>query len=106
MIAGVIVLAAGAGVAAAVGTTLLNRTFTQPTELKEAFDLPVLGAVSEIPSTAVAAANRRDRAQLAAACAALIALGWTYAYIEALRLPSAPSVERAAEAIVDGGRPL
>lgn len=106
LIAGVIVLAVGAGVAAAIGMTLLNRTFTQPTELKEAFDLPVLGAVSEIPSTAVAAANRRDRAQLAAACAALIALGWTYAYIEALRLPSAPSVERAAEAIVDGGRPL
>jgi polysaccharide chain length determinant protein (PEP-CTERM system associated) len=90
-------LSIGAGIAAAMLLTWLQKTFTQATELQSAFGLPVLGALSEIKSEEVVNGRKRDIRRLAAAGAALAALTAFYVYWEVLRLPAVP-VDGAATA--------
>ncbi len=108
LIVGSTLLAFGVGAAAALAFTLLDKTFTQTSELQEAFGLPVLGAVSEVKSVAVKQSRRLDFAKLAVASLALFALCGAYVYWDVLRLPTdrlAPEAETAA-IVVDraGGR--
>ena len=83
-----VLFAFGAGAAAAMLFTFLDKTYTQTPELQEAFGLPVLGALSEVRSEHVKKERRIDFAKLAAACVALLALAGGYIYWEVLRLPS------------------
>jgi len=99
LIAGVSFLALGAGVAAALILTWMQKTFTQSSELQAAFGLPVLGALSEIKSEAVIAERKRDVRRLAGAAAALAAVAAFYIYWEVVRLP-AVALDGAATASV------
>jgi polysaccharide chain length determinant protein (PEP-CTERM system associated) len=99
LIAGVSVLALGAGVAAALILTWMQKTFTQSSELQAAFGLPVLGALSEIRSEAVIAERKRDVRRLAGAAAALAAVAAIYIYWEVVRLPTV-ALDGAATASV------
>ncbi len=96
LIFGVLVLSVGVGVGAAFVLTLLDKSYTQASELHEAFGLPVLGAVSEVSSAGVIAARRRDRMRLAAACAVLASVGALYTYYSVFRLPADLTLETAA----------
>ncbi|MEL7485585.1 MAG: XrtA system polysaccharide chain length determinant [Pseudomonadota bacterium] len=87
-----VIAAFGAGAAAALLVTHLDKTYTQTSELQSAFGLPVLGAISETPSARSKAARRRDFVRLAGACAAMVAVAGVYAYWEAFRLPSTVAV--------------
>jgi hypothetical protein len=87
----------GAGIAAGMFLTWLQKTFTQASELQTAFGLPVLGALSEVKSSEVVATRKRDMRRLAGAGAALAALTAFYIYWEVLRLP-AVQVDGAATA--------
>ncbi len=97
LIAGVTLLAIGAGLGAAVLLTWMQKTFTQTAELQSAFGLPVLGALSEIRSQAVVNERRRDVRRLALAGAALLIVSAFYFYWEIIRLPSV-SIDGAATA--------
>lgn len=88
LILGVCIVAAGVGAGAAVALTLLDKSYTQASELQAAFGLPVLGAISETPSETVFAERRRDRVRLAMACAGFAAVAGLYAYMTVFRLPS------------------
>lgn len=99
LIAGVSLLALGAGIAAALILTWMQKTFTQSSELQAAFGLPILGALSEIRSETVMADRRRDIRRLAGAAAALAALAAFYIYWEVVRLPSV-SIDGAATASI------
>ncbi|WP_411817680.1 XrtA system polysaccharide chain length determinant [Hyphococcus sp. DH-69] len=90
LILGVIIIAAGAGTAAALALVLIDKSYTQASELQEAFGLPVLGALSEVPSENVIAARKRDLTRLALACFGLVAVAGIYSYLTVYRLPSAP----------------
>lgn len=79
----------GAGAAAALLITYFDRSFTQSTDLEEAFGLTVLGSVSVVPTRIAGAAMRRDLAWLGAACAGLVLIAFGYLYFEVLRLPAA-----------------
>lgn len=98
LIIGVCIAAAGAGAGAAFALTLLDKSYTQASELQAAFGLPVLGAISETPSESVFAFRRKDNMRLAAACAGLAAIAGLYAYLTVFRLPSAapPLAQKAA----------
>ena len=54
LIAGILILAAGAGAGAGLLMTALDKSYTQASELQEAFGLPVLGALSETMSARIA----------------------------------------------------
>lgn len=99
LIAGVSLMAIGAGVAAALILTWMQRSFTQTTELQTAFGLPVLGALSEIRSQAVVEQRKRDLQRLAFAGGALIAAACIYIYWEVIRLPGF-ALEGAATASI------
>ncbi len=99
LIAGVILLAVGAGAAAALILTFMQKSFTQSSELQTAFGLPVLGALSEVRSEAVVAERRRDVWRLAGAGAGLAAVAVFYFYWEVVRLPAA-AVDGAATASI------
>ena len=88
LILAVCVLAAGVGGAAAFGLTLLDKSYTQASELQTAFGLPVLGALSETPSEAIFELRKRDYQRLAAACAGFVVIAGVYAYLTVFRLPS------------------
>lgn len=88
LILGVFILAAGAGGAAALGLSLLDKSYTQASELQHAFGLPVLGALSEVATESVIAARKRDRSRLAVASVALVAVAGMYAYLTVFRIPS------------------
>lgn len=93
LIIGVCLAAAGAGAGAAFALTLLDKSYTQASELQAAFGLPVLGAISETPSQRVHEDRRRDAIRLAAACAGFVAIAGVYAYLTVFRLPpAAPSL--------------
>lgn len=101
LIAGVSILALGAGVAAAIVLTWMQKTFSQTSELQAAFGLPVLGALSEVRSEAVNAERRRDVKRLVGAAAALAAVAAFYVYWEVVRLPRV-GIDGAATASVVG----
>ncbi len=87
LIMAVFVIAGGAGGAAALGLALLDKSYTQASELQHAFGLPVLGALSEVASLPVIAERKRDRLRLISASAALLAVGMLYAYLTVFRVP-------------------
>ncbi len=99
LIAGVSLLALGAGIAAGIILTWMQKTFTQSSELQTAFGLPVLGALSEIRSEAVINERKRDIRRLAGAAAALAAVAAFYVYWEVVRLP-AVALDGAATASI------
>ncbi len=86
LILAVCLLAAGAGGAAAFGLTLLDKSYPQASELQTAFGLPVLGALSETPSSAIFAERKKDLMRLAVACSTLVVVGGLYAYLTVYRL--------------------
>lgn len=88
LILGVFILAAGAGGAAALGLSLLDKSYTQASELQYAFGLPVLGALSEVASETVLTERKRDRSRLVMASVALVAVAGIYAYLAVFRIPS------------------
>ena len=83
-----IVVAFGAGAAAAILFTFLDKTYTQTPELQEAFGLPVLGGLSEVSSVHVKKGRRIDFVKLGLACLALFVIAGAYVYWEVIRLPS------------------
>lgn len=88
LIAGVTLMAIGAGLGAAFLLTWMQKSFSQSSELETAFGLPVLGALSEIRSAAVVSERKRDITHLALAGAALVLVAAFYIYWEVVRLPS------------------
>lgn len=99
LIIGVCLVAGAAGAGAAIALTLLDKSYTQASELQAAFGLPVLGAISETPSESVFALRKQDRMRLAMACAGFVAVAGLYAYLTVFRLPSATpaAAEKAAQ---------
>ncbi|MEM9169857.1 MAG: XrtA system polysaccharide chain length determinant [Pseudomonadota bacterium] len=83
-----VVAAFGAGGAAAMLLTALDKSFTQTQALQSTFGLPVLGAVSEVSSSSVKARRRGDLSRLGGAIAALVVLCGAYVYWEVFRVPS------------------
>ncbi len=99
LIIGVLGIAAGVGAGAAWLMTMLDKSYTQLSELQDAFGLPVLGAISEVPSPAVVAARYGDLRKLGAFAASLMLVGGAYSYVTVLKLPSeAPDAEISASA--------
>lgn len=90
LILGVIIIAAGTGTAAALVLALIDKSYTQASELQEAFGLPVLGALSEVPSESVIEGRKRDFSRLAIACFGLVIVAGIYSYLTVYRLPSSP----------------
>ncbi|HNR77185.1 MAG TPA: Wzz/FepE/Etk N-terminal domain-containing protein [Parvularculaceae bacterium] len=88
LIALVLLGSVGAGLAAAFVLTWIQKSFSQTEELKSAFGLPVLGALSEVKSEAVLLARKRDGLRLALASVALAGVTAFYVYWEVMRLPS------------------
>lgn len=106
-IMGVLIAAFGAGAAAAMLFTYLDRTFTQAADLKEKFGLPVLGSVSVVKSRFLNEIRKKDLIRLAAACGALVIVALIYIYLTVLRLPSgeetAGAQSASAQSTVEGG---
>ncbi len=103
-----VVVAFGVGAAGALALTLIDKTYTQTSELQEAFGLPVLGAISEAPSQFGRRTRIADVVKLSAACVALLAVAGGYIYWEVFRLPGGVVAEASAggEAAVFGPRSL
>ena len=107
LIMATLVLAAGTGAGAAVLLTLIDKSYTQASELQEAFGLPVLGAVSEAPSLSVTSSRNRDLKRLSGAMAGLVLIGAGYAYLTVFKLPSdAPSATARSVGSVQSGETL
>ena len=70
----------------------------QAGELREAFGLPVLGAISETASEVNKLARRRDMMRIAAASASLVIMCGAYALVSSARLP-----DEAPRAAFDDG---
>ncbi len=88
LIIGVTLGAIGAGAGAAFFLTIIEKTFSQADDLREAFGLPVLGAVSEVASKQVLLQRRQDYLRLGAASASLFVVAFGYIYLSVLRTPS------------------
>ncbi|MEO0399759.1 MAG: XrtA system polysaccharide chain length determinant [Pseudomonadota bacterium] len=98
LIVAVLFMAVGAGCGAAAAVTFFEKSFTQSSELTQTFGLPVLGALSEVPSKSVTQNRRMDLLRLGGAFAALLALAGAYLYWEVYRLPSIGLLETEARA--------
>ena len=81
LIVGVLVIAGGIGLGGGLVLSLLDKSYTQVSELSEAFGLPVLGAVSSAPSFAGLNAQRKDLTRLGAATAALLVVCFAVSYV-------------------------
>ncbi len=92
--------AIGAGAGAGFLLTVIEKSYSQAEELREAFGLPVLGALSEVPSDAVTAYRRRDIFRLGLATAGLFALTLGYIYLSVLRAPFDRADENPSAATV------
>ncbi|MEM6536591.1 MAG: XrtA system polysaccharide chain length determinant [Pseudomonadota bacterium] len=92
LIVAVLLLAVGAGTTIATGLTFFDRSFTQVEELKTAFGLPVLGAMSEVATQDVKSLRRRGLFSLGATLAGLVMICGLYIYLEVFRLPGAAGV--------------
>ena len=99
LIVGVLVLAAGAGAGVAFLLTVIDKSYSQSSELQEAFGLPVLGALSEFPSKIVKEKRRRDWRRLALAFGCLALFCGAYAYLAVMRLPSVSPTELSAVSV-------
>ncbi|MBT8472961.1 MAG: hypothetical protein KJN99_10190, partial [Marinicaulis sp.] len=84
----VFVLAPLAGIGAAVLMTFIDKSYSQAEELREAFGLPVLGAISEVSSEVVNLARRRDAVRLVSAAFGLLLVGALFTYMSVFRLPA------------------
>jgi protein tyrosine kinase modulator len=104
LIIGVLALAAGAGVGAAIVLTMMDKSYSQLSELQEAFGLPVLGAVSEVRSENVITNRLRDLKYLSGATAGLLLVGISYAYFSVYQLPSDTGANGDQAAGVQSGR--
>ena len=96
----VYIIAVGVGVSAAL--TALDKSYSQASELRDAFGLPVLGAISEVASKDVVAHRRRDFQLLAGGAAALALIGGFYTYFTAMQLPV--EANSSGEKIVNGAQ--
>ncbi len=107
LIVGVCLVAAGAGIGAGIALTLLDKSYTQASELQAAFGLPVLGAISETPSENIFALRRKDHMRLALACVGFVGIAAIYTYLTVFRLPSAtpPPADKSAQLSVINGAP-
>lgn len=88
LIYAVIILAMGAGVAVGLILNLLDKSYSQMSDLEEAFGLPVLGAFTEAPSVAVRHQRQRDVMGLAGAALGIVLLGVLYTYLSVSRFPT------------------
>lgn len=75
------------GIATGVVMTALDNRIVHSGELHEVSAAPVLGEVGITPSASIVAHAANDRARLAAACAALLVVGFGYAYLTAFQSP-------------------
>lgn len=92
----VFMLAGGAGVATALGLTLIDRSFSQVDQLREAFGLPVLGALTEAPSLQIVRKRKNNLIGLASTGVALVIICGIFTYISSFRLPSELPANEAA----------
>jgi len=100
-IMGAALAAVAAGMGAAVFLTFLEKSYSQVEDLKEAFGLPVLGAVSEVSSIEVVRARRNDLLRLGLASAGLGLMAFGYIYMSVLRLPSERPLDEPNAAQLD-----
>ncbi|WDI32006.1 Wzz/FepE/Etk N-terminal domain-containing protein [Hyphococcus flavus] len=102
LIIGVILLAGGAGAGAALGLAILDKSYTQASELQHAFGLPVLGALSEVASETVIAERKRDLSRLVMASVALVAVAGLYTYLTVFRIPNGTpeAATQSADAVI------
>ncbi|MEM8934775.1 MAG: XrtA system polysaccharide chain length determinant [Pseudomonadota bacterium] len=104
----ILIIGVGAGGASAIVLTLVDKSFTQTGEMRDAFGLPILGAFSEAKTPAAVATNLRARQELIAAAIGLAAIGALYAYFTTLQ-PKTPAPAlglRAGADIVSAERAL
>lgn len=97
LIVGGLVGAFGVGAAVALGMSFLDRTFSQSSELANAYGLPVLGALSEVRSDNVKHHQFADFRNLGLASLALVMLCGGYLYWEVFRPPTAGSALEGAQ---------
>lgn len=88
-IVGGLFLAFMVGAGAALGLTFLDKSFSQTSELADAYGLPVLGALSESPSLDVRRNRLLDFKKLGVVTSALLVVCGAYLYWEVFRV--APS---------------
>ncbi len=101
LIFGAVIAALGVGAGAAFVLTLLDKSYTQASELQAAFGLTVLGALSEVSSASVREMRRRDHLRLAAAGAAFLLASALFTYLSIFRLPSVASLQTAQSASIE-----
>lgn len=89
----------GIGGAVALGMSFLDRTFSQSSELENAYGLPVLGALSEVRSDAVKHEQWVDLRNLGIASLALVLLCGAVLYWQVYRIsPVTPALEGSQNA--------
>ncbi|NNL89850.1 MAG: hypothetical protein HKP25_12330 [Marinicaulis sp.] len=98
----VFVLAPLAGIGAAVLMTFIDKSYSQAEELREAFGLPVLGAISEVSSEVVNLARRRDAVRLVSAAFGLLLVGALFTYMSVFRLPAELDDAGKSASVVQG----
>jgi hypothetical protein len=84
LILAAIVIAFGVGGFLALVMTFLEKTYTQLSDLEEAFGLPVLGAIGQVQTPKIRQKVRFDVLRLMVACSALFLLCFGYIYAAVL----------------------
>ncbi|MEM9495617.1 MAG: XrtA system polysaccharide chain length determinant [Pseudomonadota bacterium] len=98
LIVGVAMMALGAGLGIVFLLTVVEKSFSQAEDLRDAFGLPVLGALSEVSSKDVVAARVRDFVRLGVASASLAVLMVIYIYVVVIRAPGGTGAVDASAA--------
>ncbi|MEL6111930.1 MAG: hypothetical protein AAFR20_03910 [Pseudomonadota bacterium] len=98
LILGATVLAFGVAGFVALVMTFLEKTYTQLSDLEEAFGLPVLGAVGQVQTMGERRRVRFDFLRLFAVCSALFLLCFGYIYAAVLH-PQAAVLKRGDSAV-------
>jgi len=101
LIIGGLIMSLGVGAAAALGLTFLDKSFSQASELSNAYGLPVLGALSESSSVEIKRARILDLKKLGVLTAALLVVCGAYLYVEVFRVSSGHPAGGSQNAIVD-----
>jgi len=99
LIVGATIAAFGAGGLLALVLTFIERTYTQSSDLEQAFGLPVLGAIGRVSTPASRRKARFDVLRLFGACAALFLLAAVYIYLAVLH-PQAVILEGKPDGVV------
>ncbi|MEM8771641.1 MAG: XrtA system polysaccharide chain length determinant [Pseudomonadota bacterium] len=102
LIFAVVALALIAGAGVGVLFNLLDKTFTQTSELEKAFGLPVLGAFSEADSIENRRERRFDILKLGGAGAALLMIASVYVYLSSNRSDDLEMLEEAGGVDIAG----